>query len=89
MHPITSESPLAGLSAEDLKARRAEFLVILKGLDEGYMGSVITRHSVRYDELIWGARYVRAFSVKDGSTLLDLNKLSEHMPVEAPARLPA
>ncbi len=89
VHPITPESPLAGLSAEDLKDRRAEFLVILKGLDEGYMGSVFTRHSVRYDELIWGARYVRAFSVKDGATLLDLNKLSEHMPVEAPARLPA
>lgn len=88
VHPINSESPLAGLSAQDLKDRRAEFLVILKGLDEGYMGSVITRHSVRYDELIWGARYVRAFSVKDGTTLLDLNKLSEHRPVEAPQHLP-
>lgn len=36
----------------------------------------------------WGARYVRAFSVKDGATLLDLNKLSEYRPVEAPQRLP-
>lgn len=88
VHPITPDSPLAGLTADDLKSRRAEFLVIIKGMDEGYMGSVFTRRSVRYDELIWGARYVRAFSVKDGATRLDLNKLSEHMAVEAPQRLP-
>lgn len=88
VHPINTESPLAGMTAEDLKKRRAEFLVIIKGMDEGYMGSVFTRRSVRYDEVVWGARYVRAFSVKDGSTQLDLNKLSAHMPVAAPQRLP-
>lgn len=89
VHPITPESPLAGLTAEDLKKARAEFLVILKGTDEGYMGSVFTRHSVRYDEVVWGARYIRAFSVQDGATRLDLNKLSDHMPVDVPERLPA
>ncbi len=88
VHPITAESPLAGLSAADLRDRRAEFLIILKGLDEGYMGQVHTRHSVRFDEVVWGGRYVRAFSVKNGSTRLDLNKLSEHMTVEAPVVLP-
>lgn len=89
VHPINSDSPLAGLSAKDLKMRRAEFLIILKGTDEAYMGPVFTRHSVRYDELIWGARYVRAFSVKDGTTQLDLNKLSDFTPVEAPERMPS
>jgi inward rectifier potassium channel len=88
VHPITPESPLAGLSAEDLRGRRAEFLIILKGLDEGYMGQVHTRHSVRFDEVVWGGRFVRAFSVKNGSTRLDLNKLSEHTLVEAPSVLP-
>ncbi|HRH39680.1 MAG TPA: ion channel, partial [Flavobacteriales bacterium] len=88
VHPINTDSPLAGLSAEDLRTRRAEFLVIIKGMDEGYMGQVFTRRSVRHDELVWGARYIRAFSVKDGATRLDLNKLSDLMPVEAPSRLP-
>lgn len=88
VHPINPDSPLAGLTMADLQQRRAEFLVILKGMDEGYMGSIHARHSVRYDELVWGARYVRAFSVKDGAAQLDLNKLSDHMPVEAPHRLP-
>ncbi len=89
VHPIDVKSPLAGLTAGDLKERRAEFLVIIKGMDEGYMGSVFTRRSVRYDELVWGGRYVRAFGVKDGATRLDLGKLSDHIRVEAPERLPA
>jgi inward rectifier potassium channel len=88
VHPITPESPLAGLSMEDLRTRRAEFLVILKGTDEGYMGTVFARRSFRYDELAWGARFVRAFTVQDGTTRLDLGRLGEHQPVPAPERLP-
>lgn len=89
VHPINADSPLAGLSAADFKRRRAEFLVIIKGMDEGYMGSVHTRRSFRYDEVKWGARFVRAFSVKEGATRLDLNKLNDHMPVDLPEQIPA
>ncbi|MFZ1687707.1 MAG: ion channel [Flavobacteriales bacterium] len=88
VHPITANSPLADLSHQELINRRAEIILILKGIDEGYMQQVIARHSFRYDEIVWGARYTRAFSVRDGAMLLDLDKLSDHTPVEAPERLP-
>ena len=89
VHPITLESPLAGRTMEELRARRAEFLVMLKGTDEGYMGTVFARRSFRHDEVIWGGRFVRAFSVKDGATRLDLDRLSQHQVVSAPERLPS
>jgi inward rectifier potassium channel len=89
VHPITPESPLAGVTYQDLIARRAEAILVLKGIDEGYMQQVITRHSFRFDEIVWGGRYVRAFSSKDGTMRLDLNKLSDFTPVEAPERLPS
>lgn len=88
VHPITPDSPFAGMTQADLVARRAEVIVIIKGLDEGYMQSVITRHSFRYDEIVWGGRFTRAFSAKDGKLRLDLHALSQFTPVEAPARLP-
>jgi len=88
VHPIVPESPLAGISHAELINRRAEVIIIIKGIDEGYMQQVITRHSFRYDEIVWGGRYVRAFSAKDGSMRMDLGKLSEFSPVEAPERLP-
>lgn len=88
VHPITPESPLAGMSREDLAARRAELLLTIKGIDEGYMQPVITRRSFRYDEIVWGGRYVRAYDVAHGEARLYLSKLSDFTPEPAPDRLP-
>lgn len=88
VHPITPDSALAGLTLADLAARRAEVIVILKGIDEGYMQPVITRHSFRFDEIVWGGRFVRAFSADGGRMRLDLDALSQFTPVEMPERLP-
>jgi len=88
VHPITPQSALAGMTHADLVNRRAEVIVILKGLDEGYMQPVITRHSFRYDEIVWGGTFVRAFSAEGGRMRLDLDALSRFTPVAAPERLP-
>jgi inward rectifier potassium channel len=88
VHPIDAESPLAGRTYAELKERRAEVLVIVMGVDEGYMQSVYTRRSYRYDQIHWGARFARAFSSKDGMMHLYLDRLSEILPAEAPEKLP-
>jgi inward rectifier potassium channel len=87
VHPITAESALSGMTLAELAARRAEVIVILKGIDEGYMQPVITRHSFRFDEIVWGGQFVRAFSGDRGRMQLDLDGLSRFAPVEAPERL--
>jgi inward rectifier potassium channel len=87
VHPIGPDSPLAGISREELAQRRAEVIVMLKGVDEGYMQQVITRHSYRHDEIVWGGRFQRAFSTRNGRMLLDLAKISDHTLEEAPERL--
>ena len=88
VHPINGESPLAGLTQDELIRRRAELLLIVKGLDEGYMQPVITRHSYRYDEIAWGGRFVRVYGVEGGEARLYLSKLSSYTPEAAPERLP-
>lgn len=88
VHPITSESPLAGMSKADLAQRSAEMIITIKGVDEGYMQHVIARHSYRFDEILWGGRFTLAFSAKNGVMHLDLDKLSAFTPVEAPEHLP-
>lgn len=88
VHQLSGESPLAGLSADDLRARRAELLLIIKGIDEGYMQPVIARHSFRFDEIAWGGKFVRAYDVEHGAVRLHLSKISAYTPVPAPERLP-
>jgi len=88
VHPITPDSALAGMTLAEMTARRAEVIVILKGIDEGYMQPVITRHSFRFDEIVWGGKFTRAFNADRGRLQLDLTGLSRFTPVEAPERLP-
>lgn len=59
------------------------------GRRRGYMQPVITRHSYRYDELVWGGRYVRAYGVENGQARRYLSQLSDHTPEPAPERLPS
>ena len=78
-----------GFSHDDLRTRRAELLLIIKGIDEGYMQPVIARHSFRYDEIAWGGRFVRAYGVESGEARLYLSKISSDTPETAPERLPS
>jgi inward rectifier potassium channel len=67
VHPIDESSPLHGLSAEDLAARGAEFLVLLTGMDETFSQTVHSRSSYRYDELEWAARFSDIFEHDDAA----------------------
>ena len=61
VHPIDETSPIRGLSAADLAARGAEFLVLLTGIDETFSQTVHCRSSYRYDEIEWNARFSDIF----------------------------
>lgn len=57
VHPITASSPLYGLTAADLRASDAEFLVLLSGIEEAFAQRVHARSSYKWDEVTWGARF--------------------------------
>src|ERR1035438_6082072 len=63
VHPIDSESPLWGLTAEDWKGLQAEVMILIKAYDDTFSQTVIARCSYRYDEIQWNKRFVPAFTV--------------------------
>ena len=78
VHPIDSESPLAGKTGEDLKRLEAEVLILIKAHDDTFNQTVIARHSYRHDEILWGPRFAPAFFVdEDGDLVLELRKVGE------------
>ncbi|MEO5585665.1 MAG: hypothetical protein ABIQ75_09435, partial [Flavobacteriales bacterium] len=89
VHPLNAESPMAGMSHKELELRRAEMILTIKGFDEVYMQPVITRMSYRWDEIVWGGRFTKAFSSKNGIMQLELERISEHTTEEAPEHLPS
>jgi len=90
VHPIDEASPLWGQTVDHLSRQQAEFLILIKAFDDTFFQTVHVRHSYRFDEVVWGARFAPAFEPDaHGAMVLDLEKLSELAPAEIPAALPA
>ena len=87
VHPIEESSPLWGKSQEYLIQHQAEFLITIKAFDDTFFQTVHARHSYRFEEVVWGARFVPAFEPDaQGEMVLDLGKLSEITPAENPLK---
>ncbi len=75
VHPITTDSPLHGSSAESLRATRAEFLILLTAVDETLSQTVYARTSYRAEELAFGARFADMYQSDRDQLGVDLRRL--------------
>ena len=87
VHPITEESPLYGLTSEDLLESNSEFLILLTGIDETFSQTVHTRSSYQAGEVVWNARFSDVFNRRtDAETLtIDVRRLHLIERVAPPA----
>jgi len=73
MHPINPDSPLYGLTPEDMEAQDMEIVVMLNGLDEILADRIYARHAYWADEIVWNRRFVDVISLThSGHRLVDL-----------------
>lgn len=78
VHPITADSPLHNCTPDQLEESQAEFLILLRAIDDTFSQMVHKRYSYRYDEIEWGAKFRPMFNgdTKDKITV-DLDKLDD------------
>jgi inward rectifier potassium channel len=78
MHPVDETSPLYGETRESLLARRAELLVVMKGLDETFVSTIHTRMSYKPDEIAWGRRLADIFTnLPEGGRTIDFRRFHD------------
>jgi inward rectifier potassium channel len=84
VHPIDETSPLAGMTEEELKASKAEFLILLTGTDETSSEPVHSRSSYIADEVVWNARFANVFVPPEHGkkVAIDLERFHQIEPVE-------
>jgi inward rectifier potassium channel len=81
VHPIDSESPLNGKTADHLIDEQAEILVTFRGVDETFSQEIFARSSYIADEIHWGHRFVDILGVDEsGMRTIDYNKFHETQP---------
>jgi inward rectifier potassium channel len=85
VHPIDETSRLFDLAKEDLEEMDAEFIIILKGFDDTFSQHVYSRSSYKYNEIVWGAKYLNNFNkVENGINIVELDKLNDFEKAELP-----
>ena len=79
VHPITADSPMFGLTAQDLQQADAEFLILLTANDETFAQTVHTRSSFKPGEIEWNSKfsdlYIRDKKIKN--VAIDVRNLSK------------
>ena len=85
VHPIDEQSPLYGLSYEQMVAADTEFLILIGGIDDTFSQSVHSWTSYKAEEIVWGAKFRNILDERDdGSIRVDLRQLHDIEPAEVP-----
>ncbi|NDB35425.1 MAG: hypothetical protein EB023_08790 [Flavobacteriia bacterium] len=83
VHPLDEKSPLVGTTLEEYKNIDAEFLILIKAIDDTYEQTVHYRHSYTFQDLLSDVKFVPIplESNAKGNMVLDLKKINEVQPV--------
>jgi inward rectifier potassium channel len=79
VHAITEESPMFGMSKEQMLELDIEFLILIRATEDTFNQTVHSRSSYHIKETVFGAKFSPMFSDKIGSGMvnLDLSKISD------------
>jgi len=79
VHPIDENSPLYGLTDQDLRESDTEILILLTATDETFATVVHTRTSYKHDEIKFGHKFVSIYNKTEPGEPISINvrKLSE------------
>ncbi len=83
VHPIDENSPLSGLSSDDMKNSDMEVYVLMRGFDDVYSNTVLERTSYTYDEISYNAKFVSMYHESENgkTTILEVDKIHEYREV--------
>ena len=77
VHPITADSPLAGVTPDGLARAQAEFVISVSAHEETFSTRVIARTSYTFDEVRWDVKFASIFANgPDGVITIDVDRLS-------------
>ncbi|HQW11801.1 MAG TPA: ion channel [Saprospiraceae bacterium] len=82
VHPINEDSPIHGMTLEELDKAEFEMIVFVKAFDEDFSNTVIARTSYHVDEITNGAKFIPVYidSAELQTTVVDMTKFDSFNP---------
>jgi inward rectifier potassium channel len=87
VHPIDGRSPLHGLSRDSLAAADPEIVCLITADDETFAQTVHSKTSYDKADIVWGARFRDMYTSDVDHVAIDLTRLHDLDPVDAPVIL--
>jgi len=81
VHPITPESPMAGMDETAMAKGDVEIFIVMSAFDEASSQTVYTRTSYKASEIAFGARYRDIFVGSGDKPTIDMSVLGELTPL--------
>jgi inward rectifier potassium channel len=82
VHTIDQDSPLFGITEDELCTSGAEFLILLTGMDETFSQVVNARSSYRANEVVWNAKFSDIFVYDPEGRMAGIDMKRFHDTVE-------
>ena len=82
VHPMDENSPIHGFDKKDLEDADAEFLVIVKGMNDTFSQTIHARTSYKAEELIWEAKFKPIFKPANKKTIVRMDQIGEYTKVD-------
>jgi len=77
VHPITADSPLAGVTPARLAAAEAEFVISLSAHEETFSTRVTRRASYTWDEVRWDVKFANIYAAAPAGVIaIDVDRIS-------------
>ena len=82
VHAINEDSPVYGLTLDQMKARNAELIVLVEAFDETFAQNIIEKHSFAEDQWKENVRFAKTFEPNSkGNIELYINKVDDLEPL--------
>ncbi|MCH2230516.1 MAG: ion channel [Crocinitomicaceae bacterium] len=83
VHKIDKDSPLFGLSLEEIQLRNAELIALVEAFDETHSQSVVEKHSFGNEQWIENMKFDKNYRTNDnGQIELYINELNNLSPLD-------
>lgn len=78
VHPVDENSPINGFELKDLVEADAEFLVLVKGMNDTFSQTIHARTSYKAKDIIWNAKFSNIYHAVDKKTIVRIDKIGQY-----------
>ncbi len=81
VHPINENSPINGFDRKDLVEADAEFLVLVKGMNDTFSQTIHARTSYKAEDIIWNAKFSNIYHGVNKKTIVRIDQIGQYTQV--------